>query len=519
MIMLYKKYLRSIAVLLIIVSAFTLNACQDHRLPPDPAAVPDLTVFAINDANQLLRLSTRTPNSPAATMAITGTNSDERILSIDFRPATGQLYGVSNQSRLFVINTTTGAARALTTAAFSPAISGSIASLDFNPTVDRVRLVTETGQDLRLNPETGAVAATDGNINGVSGAMIGGVAYTNSRAGVTATTLYDIDPATDRLYTQNPPNNGTLVDVGPLGLDISGVAAFDISANDNTQGLVAVRFGGASELQQINLSTGRLQKLGNLPGNIIGLAIPTDPVAYAIDGSNNLLIFNPMNPLTTTKTLTGLQAGETIVGLDSRPVNGQLFALGSTSRLYVVNVNNTNAWTVTQVGTAGLFTLSGTDFGFDFNPTVDRIRVVSNTGQDLRLNPNDGTLSATDGNLAFSPSGGTPNVSAAAYTNSFAGATTTTLYDIDVRPGSSAVLVQQNPPNAGTLIVVGPLGVDVESANGFDIGGTTNMAYALLKSGGTTKIYSVNLISGAATAGATLPGSPTVRGFTLGLGF
>ena len=518
MVMLYKKHFLPIAASLAIVSLLTLNACQDHRLPPDPATVPDATVYALNDANQLLKLSVRTPNSPASTMTITGVNQGERILSIDFRPATGQLYGVSNQSRLFVINTTTAAARPLTDAAFSPAISGSIASLDFNPTVDRVRLVTETGQDLRLNPETGGVAAIDGSINGVSGAMIGGVAYTNSRAGVTTTTLYDIDPATDRLYIQNPPNNGTLVDVGPLGLDISGVAAFDISANDNTQGLVAVRFGGASELQQINLSTGRLQKLGNLPGTIIGLAIPTNPVAYAIDGGNSLLIFDPTNPLTTTKTLTGLQPGENIVGLDSRPVNGQLFALGSTSRLYVVNVNNTNAWTVTQVGSAGAFTLSGTDFGFDFNPTVDRIRVVSNTGQDLRLNPNDGTLSATDGNLAFSPPGGTPNVSAAAYTNSFAGATTTTLYDIDIRPGS-AVLVQQNPPNAGTLVVVGPLGVEVESANGFDIGGTTNLAYALLRSAGTTKVYSINLTTGAATAGVTIPGTPVVRGFTLGLGF
>lgn len=144
--------------------------------------------------------------------------------------------------------------------------------------------------------------------------------------------------------------------------------------------------------------------------------------------------------------------------------------------------------------------------------------MVSNADQDLLLNPNDGTLSAADGNLTFSSPGGTPNVSAAAYTNSFAGAATTTLYDIDVRPGN-AVLVQQNLPNTGALVVVGSLGVDVESANEFDIGSTTNMAYALPRSAGTTKVYSANLTSEAATAGAVLPGSPTVRGFTLGLGF
>ena len=174
------------------------------------------------------------------------------------------------------------------------------------------------------------------------------------------------------------------------------------------------------------------------------------------------------------------------------------------------------------MGATGSFTLSGTDFGFDFNPTVDRIRVVSNTGQNLRLNPTvmpaESALAATDGPLSFTMAAGTPNVSAAAYTNSFAGATSTVLYDIDVRAGG-AVLFKQDPPNAGALVNVGPLGVDVESANGFDIGGTSGIAYALLRSAGVTKVYTINLTTGAATAGAALPGNATVRGFTLGLGF
>ena len=517
MAMLYKKRMRFVAGLLAIVSTLVLNACTDHRAIPDPNTVPDVTVYALNDANQLLRFSVRTP-STTVPISISGTASDERILSIDFRPATGQLYGVSNQSRLFVINPMTGAARPLTTTAFTPAVSGGIVALDFNPTVDRIRLVTNTGQDLRLNPETGGVAATDGMINGAAGAMISAVAYTNNRAGATSTTLYDIDPATDRLYIQNPPNNGTLTDVGSLGLDITGAAGFDISPTDNTQGLVAVTFNGASELQQINLSTGRLQKLGNLPGTIIGLAIPTEPVAYALDGASSLLIFNPMNPAPVTKTLMGLANGETLVGIDTRPLNGQLYALGSSSRLYTIAVTATNSWSAVAVGSAGAFALSGAEFGFDFNPTVDRIRVVSNTGQNLRLNPIDGTLTATDGPLAFSPASGMPNVTAAAYTNNFAGAMTTTLYDIETRSGS-AVLYAQNPPNNGTLMPVGPLGIEAEGANGFDIGGMSNTAYALLRSGGSTKVYMINLTTGAATAGATLTGSSTVRGFTLGLGF
>lgn len=486
-------------------------------MPPDPATVPEVTVYALNDVNQLLRFSVRTPGTTTP-VSISGTMQGERILAIDFRPATGQLYGVSNQSRLYVINPMTGGVQPINmnTTPFTPALSGTIVGLDFNPTVDRIRLVTNIGQDLRLNPETGTVAAVDGMISGPASVAVSEVAYTNNFAGATATTLYDIDPATDRLYIQNPPNNGTLMDVGSLGLDITGAAGFDISPTDNTQGLVVVTFNGASELQQINLSTGRLQKLGNLPGNIIGLAIPTQPTAYAIDGSNNLLIFNPMSPIPITKTLPGLAPGENIVGLDQRPVNGQLYALGSSSRLYTIAVTATSSWSAVAVGNPGSFTLSGTDFGFDFNPTVDRIRVVSNTEQNLRLNPNDGTLTLADMNL--NPAGNT--VTAAAYTNNFAGATTTTLYDIGIT-GGNATLYTQNPPNNGTLNPLGPLNVSggVESANGFDIGGMSNIAYALLRSGGTTRIYSINLTNGNATAGMTLPGNPTVRGFALGLGF
>ena len=511
---LYKKRLRMVAGMLAIGSLLTLNACQDHRLSPDPATVPDATVFALNDANQLVRLNIRNTNAPLATTTITGPGlmSGERIMSIDFRPATGQLYGVSNMSRLFVINTATAVARAIGSAPFTPAVTGSVVALDFNQTVDRIRLVTNTGQDLRLNPETGTVAAVDGTINGAQGATISAVAYTNNRAGATTTTLYDIDPATDRLYIQNPPNNGTLIDVGPLGLDITGAAGFDISPNDNSQGLVAVTFNGSSELQQINLSTGRLQKLGNLPGTIIGLAIPTEPVAYALDGSGNLLIFNPLSPSPVAKAITGVQPGETLFGIDFRPVNGQLYAIGSTSRLYTLNTSNGAA---TLVGSGPLSTLLvGNDVGFDFNPTVDRIRLVTSSGQNLRLNPETGAVAMVDGPL----NPGTPTVTASAYTNNFAGAATTTLYNIETSM-STARLFTQTPPNDGTLVPVGSLGVTAEGANGFDIGGTSGMAYALLRSNGTTVLYTVNLTNGSATAAGTLPGNPIVRGFALGLGF
>ncbi|MEJ7701366.1 MAG: DUF4394 domain-containing protein [Pyrinomonadaceae bacterium] len=95
------------------------------------------------------------------------------------------------------------------------------------------------------------------------------------------------------------------------------------------------------------------------------------------------------NNVVNVAAITGLAAGENILGIDFRPATGQLYALGSSSRIYIINPRTGVA---TAVGAAGAFTLMGTDFGFDFNPTVDRIRIVSNTGQNLRVNPNDGTL-------------------------------------------------------------------------------------------------------------------------------
>jgi hypothetical protein len=231
---------------------------------------------------------------------------------------------------------------------------------------------------------------------------------------------------------------------------------------------------------------------------------------FGVNTSNQLVRFDSATPGTVNATLpiTGLQAGEAILGIDFRPANGGLYGLGSTSRLYVINQATGVA---TQVGTASAFTLNGTDFGFDFNPVVDRIRVVSNTGQNLRLNPDTGGLAATD--TPLNP--GTPNVNAAAYTNNFAGTTTTTLFVIDTTLDS---LFRQDPPNAGTLNLVGPLGVDASNLNGFDIAPSTGVAYAALTVAGTSRLYTINLLTGTATQAGAIGGGNTLRGLAVGFG-
>ena len=209
--------------------------------------------------------------------------------------------------KFYIVNTASGAARAVGTTAFSPAISGTIASIDFNPTVDRIRLVTNIGQNLRLNPETGSVAATDGSVATTS--SITGIAYTNSKSGATTTTLYDIDVTAGKLFKQDPPNNGTLVEVGSLGVSVSGQVAFDINP-DNSTALVAATTESKNNLYTIDLNTGKATNIGSLTQKIIDFTIPTNPVAYAVDNSDARQIFDPNKPEPVSKAITGLQNNE-----------------------------------------------------------------------------------------------------------------------------------------------------------------------------------------------------------------
>lgn len=214
---------------------------------------------------------------------------------------------------------------------------------------------------------------------------------------------------------------------------------------------------------------------------IIGLTSTNALVSF--DSASPTLATNPIN-------ITGLMTNEQLLGIDLRPATGTVFGLGSMGRLYSLNTSTGAATFVSALSGA---TLSGTTFGVDFNPTVDRLRVTSNTGQNLRINVDTGAVTV-DTPLNGAVSG----LSASAYTNSFNGATTTTLYGIN---STTDTVYLQNPPNNGTLTAVGALGVDTTGLIGFDISGATGNAFASLTNGDTGKssFYSINLATGAAT--------------------
>lgn len=485
----------------------TFTGCSSDNNNDPIVTKPNLVFYGLTSANSLVKYNANNSQTVISSTPITGLQASENVLAIDFRPGTGQLYGLGSTSRLYLINQNTGAATAIGATPFTPVLAGALTGFDFNPTVDRIRVVTSSGLNLRLNPETGVVAATDSNLNPGT-PNVSSAAYTNNTSGATTTELFVIDNTSGMLYKQDPPNAGTLTSVGDLEISgtIAGDGGFDIDAKDGIA-IASLTTDGSNKLYQIDLTTGKATNLGDLISPIIGIAIPTNPVAYAVDASSNLHIFNfnaPGTPI--SKAIANLQPSETILGIDMRPATGQLYALGSTGRIYTLN---TSSGAATMVGVGPAAVLNGTDFGFDFNPVPDRIRIVSNTGQNLRVNPNDGLLAATDTSL----NPGTPNITAVAYLNSFPGTATTVLYDIDL---STDMLYTQNPPNNGTLVSIGSLGVDATSAN-FDIGGTSNTAYAVLTVGGTNGIYTINKDTGAATLLVSFPAS--VKGFAVGLGF
>ena len=234
-----------------------------------------------------------------------------------------------------------------------------------------------------------------------------------------------------------------------------------------------------------------------------------------VNGANNLLVFDSASPSSlpqATTAIAGLQAGETLVGIDYRPKDGELYGFSSAGRLYRIDVASGQA---APVGAPSATNPGG--HGFDFNPVVDRGRIVNETDQNQRVNPADGSR-LVDTNLAWEcclNTGYNPAVSTAAYTNNYAGATATTLWVIDAETDDVPTL---SNPNNGVLNWTGYLsGVNAQTgSSGFDIAAADNSGLAALRVGGVLGLYRINLNNGNATlVGNFNPAVGDLRGMAI----
>lgn len=241
-----------------------------------------------------------------------------------------------------------------------------------------------------------------------------------------------------------------------------------------------------------------------------------------------LVKFDSATPGTITNigNFTGIVAGQAVRSIDFRPATGVLYAISTdgaaAAQLYTVNLTTAALTTVGSGFT--LATNASARVEMDFNPVADRIRVViggttpSPTSFNFRVNPNDGTLVATDTSLAWAagdPNTGVPiSVVGCAYSNNVAGATTTTLYAWDYNTDSLATIGSiggtPNSPNSGIMNSIDqPVNALTGNAGlGMDISGVTGILYVTHDDPVTAtsmNFYTRNLTTGAETLVGAYP--------------
>ncbi|MDO9073695.1 MAG: DUF4394 domain-containing protein [Rubrivivax sp.] len=266
---------------------------------------------------------------------------------------------------------------------------------------------------------------------------------------------------------------------------------------------------------------------------------PIEPVGppareeiVAVSVSNQLLRFNAGQPqqVRERRPLSGLPAGETLLGIDYRVARGELYALGASGQLYRIDVVAAKA---TPIGTPAALPAASPEWGFDFNPSVDRIRVVNAAGRNLRLHPDTGAVVDSDpntpglqfdGRLAYDAgdinAGKPAHVVAAGYTYNKLNDKITTNYALDgalgmlIHQGTKEGVTPSVSPNTGRLYTVGSLGIGPFVHASFDISDITPTAYAGVRAAGekATRWHRVDLATGRATFIGTVGGGEPLVG-------
>jgi Domain of unknown function (DUF4394)/PEP-CTERM motif len=239
-----------------------------------------VTLYGVDEVNNLIRFDSRTPGVTQSVVAIQGLGGSS-LLGIDFRVRDGFLYGLTDNNRVFRINHNTGA----TSLVANVALTGSNFAFDFNPANTNLRIVSNDNSNyvLRFNPAPitlvpGVNVAYDATGAGLVDPDIVSAGYINNdNNAATGTVLYVLDSANDVLAIQNAAT-GVLTRVGALGINIGARTSFDITGAANNTFVQA-----GNTLYNINLSTGALSTIGNTDRALFGLsaAVP-EPATWAM---------------------------------------------------------------------------------------------------------------------------------------------------------------------------------------------------------------------------------------------
>lgn len=407
----FSSKFRIAALIVAALAALTMSAHLLNRQPVSAAATANV-IFALTNNNQLLRFAAGSPGTLiGAPLPVTGLQGGETLVGIDFRPATGGLYGLGVNGatgRLYLINPATGAAiQAGAAGAFALPVSAGVAAgtdygFDFNPTVDRIRVVANSRDNFRLHPDTGGVAGADTALT--AGAQVVGAAYDRNFAGATLTTLFGIDSTADTLVRIGGvdgtplPNGGAVTTIGNLGVNTNQEVGFDVAADAPGSAYASMVVGGASNFYTINLTTGAATLVGAIGGGATtirdiavgpgGVLRFTTPTYTAIENGNlaTITVSRTGGAFGAASVTVSTANGSAVAGADYTATTTTLnFADGVTTQSFsipvlndtavegnetvILNFSNYNGCGLT--GAAGLLTITDDDDGASIIWAID----------------------------------------------------------------------------------------------------------------------------------------------------
>jgi hypothetical protein len=226
-------------------------------------------------------------------------NLQGNLIGIDFRPANGKLYGLTDTQKLYTINLGVTPPRAsLVSTLSTPFDAGFQSLLDFNPVVDAIRIIGSNDQNFAVVKDANGILNTTavqtaltyamGDVNAGRNPEVVGGTYNNNLAGAATTIFYAIGAARDTFVT---------------------IADLNATGSSNTGG-------------------GRLRTIGNL-----------------VDGGGSRLNFNHVSDIDIytsaagVNTLVGIN-NKTLFTIDLNQINPNL-QLGRTQNVVVKGVNLT----------------------------------------------------------------------------------------------------------------------------------------------------------------------------------
>jgi hypothetical protein len=499
-------------------------------------------LIALTDNNTLISFDSSNPEQVISTPV---TGIDGTLLGIDTRPANGLIYGITTANNIYTIDPEgfdSGSFNGSFTLTdeeesflLDDALYLNLHTDNFNGGELRGQIDIELENDIvafdipiEESQEVGDMSPPDGPAMGAFDVIYDDATNTLRISGRFSDLTSSLLPVGEADAEGNPQSaihlhNGVAGENGPIirnfTVDDSGSfeGVFTLTAEEEALllnnslyvNLHTDNFGGGELRGQVTVQVEDDVVALSIPieeSQEVGDTVPPDGPANGMfdliydNSSNHLMVDGGFDALTSPLFPVGAPDAE---GNPQSAVHLHNGVAGENGP--IIRNLTTNDDVATLVSTLSQPFEGGVVSGFDFNPVADRLRLVGDNDQNFRINVDTGEV-LVDGNLAFAEddinAGVNPNITAVAYTNSFAGTTSTALYNIDTLLDT---LVLQNPPNDGTLVTVGDLGIDFDVVGGFDIVSSPDGSNTALAVSDAT-LYSINLETGAATSLVTIEG-------------